>query len=311
MEQKDRWDYLKKEYKGQEIIEETEDFEEPKEMTEAEKQQVKKQMMFLVWLIIICLFGVVVFAVVSKIFDKKENNQDAPIEEGLKEDLPTGDIDLSNSILKEIDSMYEFNVTNPLYEDNILKLFSSDKVEINDLDFQTKMLLVTSHKIFKEYMLNETNLKQYPKEKVTIKKAKLEELIKEILGPDIELEYDNFKYYYETGEKVIYFDVILKNNEYSFVKNEYENSKISVHKKMISASKIGNEVYIKYKYIFVNETGIYADPNFKNLITLNDGKIKDSLDYGKGYTHVYVINSEKYNLNYIELSEFGTSKKGV
>ena len=310
MEQKDRWDYLKKEYKGQEIIEETEDFEEPKEMTEEEKQQVKKQMMFLVWLIIIILFGVVVFAVVSKIFDKKEKTQDVPIEENLKEPLPDGDIDITNELLKEIDSMYKFNVSNPLYEENILKLFSGDKVEINNLDFQTKMLLVTSHTIFNEYMLNGAKLNQYQKTQVSITKAKLEELVEQILGPDIDLDHDDFKYYYYDGDKIVCFDVVLNKEKYLFVESEYEKSKISVHKKMISANKIGDEVYIKYKYIFVNENGVYADPKFKTLITPNTSKINDSLVYGKGYTHMYIINSEEYNLAYVETSEFGTSKGG-
>ena len=47
--------------------------------------------------------------------------------------------------------MFTFDIRNPLYEANILKLYSGNKVEVDNLDFQTKMLLVTSHKKFKNY----------------------------------------------------------------------------------------------------------------------------------------------------------------
>ena len=78
MEQKDRWEQLKREHKKEEkeIIEEsTKEIEEKeqKPMTLEEKQRIKKEMIGMIWLIII-----IIIAALGLIFgfkDKKKNNK--------------------------------------------------------------------------------------------------------------------------------------------------------------------------------------------------------------------------------------------
>ena len=281
MDQKDRWAQLKSEYNAQEnletdeVIEEQE--EEKKPMTEEEKQDVKKQMMFLIWGIIAIIFGYIIINVAMNIFNKEEEQiVEAPEEP--KEVLPDGEIEVTNSIVQEIDKMFTFDIRNPLYEANILKLYSGNKVEVDNLDFQTKMLLITSNSIFNDYMLNETNLKNYKNKEVSLTKEKLEELSKEIFGRDIKLNHENFKYYYINKNEVIYFNAELKDNKYIFTETTGKPSAIEVYKELVYVYKDGINLNMKYSVLFIKQNKIYKESSLKNYIG------EDNAENRKKYT---------------------------
>lgn len=281
MDQKDRWAQLKSEYNAQENLETDEVIEEQEEekipMTEQEKQDIKKQMMFLIWGIIAIIFGYIIINVAMNIFNKEEEQiVEAPEEP--KEVLPDGEIEVTNSIVQEIDKMFTFDIRNPLYEANILKLYSGNKVEVDNLDFQTKMLLITSNSIFNDYMLNETNLKNYKNKEVSLTKEKLEELSKEIFGRDIKLNHENFKYYYINKNEVIYFNAELKDNKYIFTETTGKPSAIEVYKELVYVYKDGINLNMKYSVLFIKQNKIYKESSLKNYIG------EDNAENRKKYT---------------------------
>ena len=305
MDQKDRWAQLKNEYNAQENLETAETLEEQEEektpMTEEEKQKVKKQMMFLIWGIIIVIFGYVIISVISNLNDKEEQVVETPEEP--KEVLPDGEIEITNSIVQEIDKMFTFDIRNPLYEANILKLYSGNKVEVDNLDFQTKMLLITSNSTFNDYMLDETNLKNYKTKEVSLTKEKLEELSKEIFGRDINLNHENFKYYFINNNEVIYFNAELKDNKYIFTETTGKPSTIEVYKELKYVNKVAENLWLRYEVIFINEKGIYKDSAMKNLITNNKNDKKSALVKSDNYDYFYVQNEHlDYYLYGIESS---------
>lgn len=302
MKPEEKWEKAKKEHNEKiEIVEEiTIDEEvEQKKITEEEKQKIKKQLLYLIWAIIIIILIVIAFL----IFDIRDNdeevkdNQQPQINEQNKlELLDDGEVDINNETIKYIDNIYKLEVENPLYEENILKLFSSEDISIKKLDFQTKMLLVTSTDAFKNYMLLETNLKDYQNKEVFITKEKLDELSKKILGEDKTLEHNNFEYYYKIDNKIIYFDVVLQNDKYVFKQTQKQPSKIQIYKNLNYAIKISNELILRYEIYFINENGVFSDCNFTKKISNSINEINSIAGKGTFYDYNYSINYMKENV---------------
>lgn len=293
MKPEEKWNNLKNEYPEEEIpIEQNEEEKIP--MTEEEQQRFKKILLIFILIIMVILITIIGWFVTSILFKEKTNIPVIDIEEQeQRKSLPSGEIPLDNEIIKELNAMFDFNINNPLYEENILKLFPEGKIEIKELDFQTKMLLITSHKKFKDFMLEKTNLKNYQNKQVILTKEKLNEIAKEIFGEDINLEYENFKYFYEENEKVAYFDAILDNDKYIFTETTGTPSKIEVYMKLDYVFKTGIDIELKYKTVFINEIGIFKDKGFQTLISINKDNPEKYLSY-----------SEIYNFNYQEIEMF-------
>ena len=209
MEQKDRWDYLKKEYK-EHVVEENETIEQEKEkipMTEDEKKYFKKQVLLLVWIIIIvaAVAVVLMFLPDKKEKDKDKDKKTAEEIEVVERDepLPSGDIDVTNKTIQKINKIFNFETINPLYEKNITKIYGEGIIEIKDLDFQAKMLLITSHSKFHELM-KKKNISNYENSTITLTKEELQSVSNKIFNEDIGLNFENFQYYYQENDKIIY-----------------------------------------------------------------------------------------------------------
>lgn len=287
MKPNERWDSLKKEYKEQLEQNIVEEVEQPIPMTEEDKLKFKKQLIILVWIIIIFIIGLIMYNVfINKSENIKYNEKE--IQEEVIEPIPEGDISITNESIQQIHEMLNFNINNPLYEDNILKLFKEEKVNIKEMDFQTKMFLITSHKYFKEYMLKDTNLKNYKDEQVSITKKEIDELAKQILGPEITLEHENFKYFYEEGNQVIYFDVILENDKYILKETIGRPSSFTVFLNLYYAYKIDVELRLRYHVLFLNSNGIYQDEDMKILISKDVDNVNQYFNKSKNYNFKYI-----------------------
>lgn len=270
MEPKEKWEQLKRDYKKeqQEIIEEPVEIEktEPRVMTQEEKRKIKKEMMGMLWLIVIVIIAGLVFIFGFK--DKKSNNNtttDTDIEIESSKPLKNGTVSIDDPTVKEINAMFTFETINPLYEENILKIYKLETTKIEDFDFSTKMLFLTSHKEFKK-LVNDKGLgKDSKNTNVTTKE--IDELSQKLFNKDINLEYQNFKYYTEKDGTVTYYDAVLKDGKYTFVETTGLESKIKVYSKMYSCYKEENVIDIESKIVFVNETGVYANPEMTELIS--------------------------------------------
>ena len=213
------WEKSKTTTYKEELEEQIIDELEPREITPEEKQDIKKTMVILIWIVLIIIFSYILINLLFKFMDKKEKQViEVENEEEVRESLPDGDIATNNKIIQEIDKMFEFDKRNPLYEENILKIFGNDKKKVEDLDFQSKMLLITSNNIFNNYMINKTNLINYKNKEVSITKKKLEELSNEIFGRDINLQHQNFKYYYIENKIFLCY-----NNHRFYIREIFEN----------------------------------------------------------------------------------------
>ncbi|MBE6151403.1 MAG: hypothetical protein E7162_06300 [Firmicutes bacterium] len=299
MEQKDRWDYLKKEYK-EHVVEENETIEQEKEkipMTEDEKKYFKKQVLLLVWIIIIVAAVAVVLMFLP---DKKEKDKDKKIPEEIEvverdEPLPSGDIDVTNRTIQKINKIFNFETINPLYEKNITKIYGEGIIEIKDLDFQAKMLLITSHSKFHDLM-KKKNISNYENSTITLTKEELQSVSNKIFNEDIGLSFENFQYYYQENDKIIYFNAILDGDKYTFSITTGKESSIKVYTKLYVAYNLENEIQIQNKVVFVNNQGIYADSKMTKLLTKNLNNLEMYLDKGSIYISKYNVKEENLTL---------------
>lgn len=304
MEQKDRWDYLKKEYK-EHVVEENETIEQEKEkipMTEDEKKYFKKQVLLLVWIIIIVAAVAVVFMFLP---DKKEKDKDKKIPEEIEvverdEPLPSGDIDVTNKTIQKINKIFNFETINPLYEKNITKIYGEGTIEIKKLDFQAKMLLITSNEKFHELM-KKKNINDYEKSTITLTKEELQSVSNKIFNEDIGLNFENFQYYYKKNDNVVYFNVTLDGDKYTFSTTNGKESSIKVYTKLYDAYNLETKVNIQNKVVFVNDNGIYADSKMTKLLSANINSVDIYLDRGSIYKSNYNVNDENLTL-YTECS---------
>lgn len=304
MEQKDRWDYLKKEYK-EHVVEENETVEQEKEkipMTDDEKKYFKKQVLLLVWIIIIVavIAVVLMFLPTKKEKDKgkKESEQTEVVERD--EPLPSGDIDVTNKTIQKINKIFNFETTNPLYEKNITKIYGEGTIEIKDLDFQAKMLLITSNEKFHELM-KKKNISNYENSTITLTKKELQDISDKIFNEDIGLNFENFQYYYQENDNVIYFDAILEGDKYTFSVTTGKESSIKVYTKLYAAYNLENEIQIQNKVVFVNNQGIYADSKMSKLLSTNHNSLEIYLERGSIYMTNYDISDENLT-RYIDCS---------
>jgi len=285
------------------------------ELSDEEKREIRKKMILLIWF---CVFmgGLMIFNTIypiNELFSKKEETVKVVEKEPLP-DLPSGDVPLDNEEIENMIDMFTFDVNNPLYEANIGKIFAGNK-NIEDMDFELQMFLLTSNDKFNKYMEEKTIIDEYfttnIEVEITISTKQLDNIINEVFGKKLKIDYQNFKYYYNYGDNnIVYFDAVINEdtNTYTFTAADQQvKSKIEMYMKPFAASNIDNNVYIKYYVVYINENGIYSDVNANNLLSNDVTKIKDFISYGSRGEIMFkrVEDIQNNSLNYHLISTKG------
>lgn len=285
-----------------------------KDMSEEEKRKVKKQMVLLIWFIV-AIIAIMIASVFFPIKNKdKELSKVEQVEEKGPEVLPIGDVDLDNEVIEKIDCIFNFDSSNPLYNPNVLNLFN-DKVNINELDFDTIMLLLTSTNQFTSFMLTNTNFNKFNPDAdanlaITISKDDIKNQINQLFNQDLNLEYKDFKYYFNYGkDKVVYFNARLDDDIY-YLEPTVENIQtgIFVHKKLVLAENYGDEIILRYRVLYSNNNGIYSDKELTKFVTNDFINIDKYLEYANRYEFVFYSavkdNNNVYYLKSINKFDF-------
>ncbi|MBQ7136414.1 MAG: hypothetical protein IJO43_00355 [Bacilli bacterium] len=257
------------------------------ELSEEEKRQIRKKMVLLIWF---CIFmgGLMIFNTIYPINNFFEKKEVVKVEEQEKlPSLPSGDVPLDNEEIQTMIEMFNFDINNPLYETNVAKLFNG-KQEVEDMDFELQMFLLTSNDKFNKYIAEKTTIDDYYTNEndveVSITTEQLNSIVKEIFGEEIAIDYQNFKYYYNYGEdNIVYFDAMLDESAgiYTFTPIEQPiKTKTEMHLEVFSANNLADTIYINYYVIYTNEKGIYGDAMTNNLLSNDTTKINDIITYG-------------------------------
>ena len=303
MDRKEIWEKTRKEYQKPKDDNENMIEEVKRPLTEEEKKKVKGEMVFLIWGLIFVFVIFILIKIVPPLF-KKEDEGRKVIDEINEESLNDGEIEINNPTIEKINNMFIFDVNNPLYEENILKLYNTEKIKIEDLDFSTKMFLITSNEIFEKYMLKNTSLKEYKTKEVILTKKQLDEIASKIFGRNIGIKHDNFKYFYEDNEDIVFFDALLNGDNYIFKVSTAKKSKIRVYTKLKYAYKVSNSISLSYSTLFTDKNGIYKDREMRNLISTDTTNYNTYFFKADSFEFNYLIKDNNYYLDYLYVREY-------
>ena len=279
------------------------------ELSNYEKREIKKMLVITIWIVVIVGILMIVLWFIRP-FDKKNkllvdnnNNLNTPIEY-IYSSLNNGNLDVNLEAIKRIDSIYNFNFTNPLYNE-IYNVFSENLV-IEDASDETKLFLLSSNDEFNETISNK--ITSYDKDnqiiELNLSKDELNTIINDIYGESylFDCEYFYFAYKLTSGE-IFYFKGTLENNNYIFEYVETKLADIRVYTGLISASKRETTITLNYGIVFVNDMGIYTDKNCKNLLSTDIRMAKYYALTGEIYEVTYIFNPETDDIKLQEVKQ--------
>lgn len=283
-----------------------------KEYDPQELAEVRKKLILL-------LIGLVIFVVISVVvlinpFDigknnKTEDNKNKPVQEEKpsEDEIPLGVIDSSEPIVMELNNLVSFSYGD-FQSVDLFPLYANNLLEANNISNDIKLFLIQGHDSFLN-LLNDSGIKDYlatcSDEGISISKEEFDKVVTEIFGPDATVIYDDINYSYYVAEQNPTKISLSWNNEHYILKcNDYmEISTITkyVQQKLDKAVKTEEGIELYQKVVFINQTGVYKDPNFGELIT-NDvtATFDQYIKNGSLYKYTFVENEGNYYLSKIE-----------
>ena len=276
---------------------------------------VRKKLVFLLGGVIVA--GIIIIVLLLEPFSfKKDNKNNKPNIDGEeinnninKEDESyTGELDLSDQLVQKLVGTIDF--TNQDFKTiDLFPLYEKDAVEIKDISNDIKLHLLTRSQDFYD-MLRDNGIDKYietcDSNGLVIDKSKIESVVTSLFGPNAVLEYKNINYLYSIGYEINKkITLTYANNQYLVKCNEFtENNTVTkfVQQQTNKAIGLDNSIEVYQYVVFINETGVYKEPNFKTLITNNkNDKIPDYISKGNTYKYTFSKNGNSYYLSKIEL----------
>ena len=284
----------------------------PKEYDPKELESVRKKLLFL--LIGVVLTGIaIVLLLISPIQTKKasspKNDENNVVEEKNDNDeIPLGDIDLSNNLVTSLNNLISFGISDFL-EIDLFPLYTEDVLISNDIPNDIKLhLLKKSNDMYT--FLNSIEIEEYIKtcnpEGLVIKKIDFDSIVSNVLSSRSTIEYKDFNYLYYSstinGKKLTFNylndQYIVKCNEYNINTDLVKNIQQNLYK----AVKTEDAIELYQYVVFINRTGVYKDPLFTTLITDDRNATFDNyIDKGNTYKYTFAEEGENYSLSKIEL----------
>lgn len=288
--------------------------EEVAPLTEEEKREVRKKLFILLVAIVIALLVMIVMLIFDPFGGKdKEKEKDKPIVQEEKEDdkeetkkslkdIKDGTVNLAHEELVKLIEIVEFNNNENLFNDTV-SLFSTTPALTSKLSNKNKLFLTTKSEKFKKMFETKITNNNVCSSELNIPTTEMSKLVKEVLNTDVS-EYISFYYSYYDGTSYIN-DIIFKKENDLYIGECIKTTpqpKALVQQSILGANKENKKVNIDVKIVFVNQTGVYKDPNFKTLIT-NDKNVSldNYISEGNTYRYTFNVSSDNYYLESISL----------
>lgn len=286
---------------------------DPKELEEA-----RKKIVFLLMGVVVVGFIIIVMMInpfksigneeKTTTDNEEKEEQKEETEEEINEEIPIGAIELSNSTVEYLNGSVTFNASNFAVID-LFRLYNTNTLESNNIPNDIKLFLLKRNESFVT-LLEESNIEEYIQScdtnGVVIDKSKMDIVLSKTLGPNTTIEYKDIDYsYFSTSSNEKKLTLTYSNDQYVVKCNDYQiNNDFSkfIQQKLIKAEKTETAIEIYQKVVFINQTGVYKDTNFTNLITNDkDATIDEYIDKGVTYKYTFIENEEDYYLSKIEL----------
>lgn len=241
--------------------------------------------------------------------EEKDTNDD---EQNTVDELPLGEVQLSNNIVLGLNAFATFSIADFYYQD-FYSLFNQPSLLSSQMSDNLKVYFISKDNTFSEY-LNELGVTEYVKScngvGLTLDNNKMNSFIAKTLGSNTQLADGAYKYLYTNNDLAKYVILIITKNGDNYkltCSNEQLNTNVNkyLQQKLVKAMKTETGIEIYQSVVFINETGVYKEPGFKTLIT-NDVNVKfdDYINKGSMYRFSFTIEDNgNYYLSKIELVE--------
>jgi len=287
-------------------VKETKQYD-PQELTE-----IRKKLILL--LIGIIIFGVITVVILINPFKFKSNqkpsdnvvNKDDSASDN-KDEIPLGEIDIEHSLVSKLNSKISFTTNDFMYID-LFELYRADNLEINNLSNSTKLYLLKRDDAFYELISSDETdeyIKTCDTNGLEISKEDFDSVIKKVFGSNATIDYEPINYYYYSDDyNSKKLTLTYENEKFVLRCNDYtEETTVTkfVQQNIEKAVKIETGIELYQKVVFINQTGVYKDPDFVELIT-NDqnAELTDYISNGALYKYTFNQDGDNYYLAKIE-----------
>jgi hypothetical protein len=285
---------------------------ETKQYDPKELEDIRKKLILL--LIGIIIFGVVTIVILVNPFKLKSTK--GPSESAVdkesstnnkKDDVPLGELDIDHSLVLRLNEKISFTA-NDFMKIDLFELYRPDSLEMNNLSNNAKLYLLKRDNAFYNFISNE-KMDEYVKtcdaNGLEISKDDFDSAVKKVFGPNITIDYAPINYsYYTEDYNSTKVTLTYENEKFILRCNEFmDNIELTkfVQQNLEKAVKTENAVELYQRVVFVNQTGVYQDPDFTILIT-NDhnAKLTDYIANGALYKYTFNQEQENYYLSKLE-----------
>lgn len=288
--------------------------EPKKEYDPKELEETRKKLIFLLMGVI--LGGIVILLIIINPFNiGKGNKTDTAVmpneEQNINKDnntIPIGEIDLSNSTVINLNSMVNFTMNDYMNID-LFPLYANEVLSSNNIPNDIKLYLLKRTGNFNQLLI-EQNIEEYIKtcsaDGLVIDKSKFDNLLGNIFGANVTIEYKDINYTYYSNflaEKKLTLSYI--NDQYIVKCNDYKSNttfnRLTQHK-LIKAIKLDDAIEIYQKVVFITEKGVFKEPQLTTLITNNkEATLEEYINSGNTYKYTFMQNGDNFYLSKIEI----------
>lgn len=280
---------------------------DPKEIAEVRKK------------LILLLIGLVIFTVIAVIvvlnpFDvlndnKKDKEENKPVQEEKeeKEEIPLGVVDPTEPLINELNNLVSFSYGD-FEKVDLFSLYTGNLLDINNVPNDIKLFFIKRNNAFLK-LLNDAGVEDYVETcaegGINISKEDFDQVVTEVLGPNSTVLYENINYSYFIKDKdAVKVTMTWDNEQYRLECNDYiEGTSVTkfAQQQFDKAVKTEEGIEIYQQVVFINQTGVYKDPNFGQLITNDISATFDQyITNGSLYKYTFKENEEGYFLSKIE-----------
>jgi len=283
--------------------------EPEKQYDPEELLEVRKKLMLL--LICIVIFCVVMIVTLINPFDfgnsKKDKKEEPETIEKEDKGFPMGPIDITEPTIAELNSFLSFS-PNDFQTIDLFPLYENSVLEAKNIPDNIKLFLFKKTEAFAN-MLDDAKIGEYVQtcdpSGISISKENFDKALAEFFGEVTLGVYGNINYSYfsddigTTKVSMNYVDdhYVIKCNSYTDGVAITKYLQQSLNK----AIKVEGAIELYQNVVFINQTGVYKDTSFSELIT-NDAnaKFSDYIIKGSLYKYIFIEDGDNYYLSKIE-----------
>ena len=277
------------------------------EMSNEEKQKIRKQMWFL--LLLSSTTMILALIILLNPFGRKSNDQQINNNHNEHDELTIGEIDVKHKIVQHLRNRIEFSVLDLYYVD-VFQYFNNDIVDFNAIDDQLKVHLIKKNDLFVD-LLVEKGLLEYvetcDETGIDILKDEFDKIVEQTLGENIKISNDfstTLNYMELEKNPNLLFSKV--GDSYSINCNgktlDADLTKYP-HQALNNAIVIEGGIELYYNVVFIDGEKVYKDYNYEELIAESKDVDYDSyIQKGSYYKYTFMKNKENnYYLSKIEI----------